>query len=63
MNGWLDDTDWERETHEYFIPRVVVLPENISRGGEVVSRWVHYPKVNGSNPFLATNKNYRLVVE
>ena len=33
-----------------------VVIENILRGGAVVARWAHNPKVGGSNPPSATKK-------
>ena len=36
---------------------IFIKIKNIKRGGEVVSRWSHKPKVVGSNPTFATKHN------
>jgi hypothetical protein len=34
-----------------------LIYENILRGGAVVARWAHNPKVGGSNPPSATSQS------
>ena len=48
-----------KETKPIFAPQLhsAKIVQNILRGGAVVARWAHNPKVVGSNPAPATKKS------